>query len=43
MFVAGAAYICAGASWWVEGKYWLALTFFLYAMTIVTLYMAGSE
>jgi len=43
MALAGVAYLGSTIGWLVEGKYWMAATFFLYALTIVTLYMAGKS
>lgn len=42
MVAVGVCYTAAALSWWlVDGKPWMAATFFLYALTAVTLYLAG--
>jgi len=41
MLVAGCAYAGSAIGLWLEAKPWMAATFVLYALTIVTLYMAS--
>lgn len=41
MVVTGVCYAITAAGWYFDGKAWMAATFFLYALTAGTLYMAG--
>lgn len=41
MAVTGVCYAITAAGWYFDGKAWMAATFFLYALTAGTLYMAG--
>ena len=45
IFMSGAAFCYAGAAfgYYFQGKPWMSFTFFLYMVTIFTLYMEGIE
>lgn len=41
MAISGTAYAGSAVCWYLVGKPWMAVTFALYATTILTLYLAG--
>lgn len=43
MFGSGTCYVGSTVGWLIAGKPWMAATFALYALTILTLYMAGFD